>query len=129
MRLLLISSILVACLSVTSATLEVQPESNKASTFEIVQDFRTPKNIMFSCMYGGSSHMSWVLSILHELSNRGHSLHFLTRVNICFHLKKKAFYLIRLLSRMIMYVFQQIIHISRLNLLDLFIKRKKKESF
>lgn len=92
MRLLLISSILAACLQLTSATLEVQPEGNKASTFEIVQDFRTPKNIMFSCMYGGSSHMSWVLSILDELSNRGHSPHFLTRVKHLISFKQKTLF-------------------------------------
>ncbi|KAG2213470.1 hypothetical protein INT47_009144 [Mucor saturninus] len=48
------------------------------STFEISPNFRSPKNILFSCMYGGSSHVSWVISILDELSLRGHTTFYLT---------------------------------------------------
>ncbi|KAI9244531.1 hypothetical protein EDC94DRAFT_629544 [Helicostylum pulchrum] len=50
-----------------------------SSTFVISPDFRTPKNIMFSCLYGGSSHISWVIEILDELSRRGHTTSFLTK--------------------------------------------------
>ncbi|GAA5806586.1 hypothetical protein HPULCUR_012126 [Helicostylum pulchrum] len=50
-----------------------------SSMFIISQDFRIPKNIMFSCFYGGSSHVSWVIEILDELSRRGHNTFFLTK--------------------------------------------------
>jgi mevalonate pyrophosphate decarboxylase len=48
--------------------------------FELVENFREPKNIMFSAMMGGSSHVVWVLSILQELTERGHDVTFYTRV-------------------------------------------------
>jgi hypothetical protein len=66
-------------LLLTSAVVGSTPSSDE-SIFELVQNFRESKNIMFSCMYGGSSHVVWVLSILEELSNRGHSTFFITRV-------------------------------------------------
>lgn len=50
------------------------------TTVELVDSFRTSKNIMFSCMYGGSSHVIWVLTILEELSHRGHSTFYQTKV-------------------------------------------------
>jgi hypothetical protein len=53
---------------------------NQQAVFELVEDFREPKNIMFSVMMGGSSHAVWVLSILQELIERGHNATFYTRV-------------------------------------------------
>lgn len=53
-----------------------------SATFEISPNFRSAKNVMFSCMYGGSSHVSWVMTILEELSLRGHSAFYLTRVKL-----------------------------------------------
>ncbi|KAI8096025.1 hypothetical protein BDF21DRAFT_442140 [Thamnidium elegans] len=52
-----------------------------SSTFVLSPDFRAPKNIMFSCFYGGSSHVTWVIEILDELSRRGHTTFFLTKEN------------------------------------------------
>ncbi|GAA5811398.1 hypothetical protein MFLAVUS_004833 [Mucor flavus] len=49
-----------------------------SSTFSIFPDFRVPKNVMFNCLYGGSSHVSWVIDILDELSRRGHTTFYLT---------------------------------------------------
>ncbi|KAG1448890.1 hypothetical protein G6F56_008814 [Rhizopus delemar] len=42
------------------------------STFDLTPDYHVPKTIMFSCSIGGSSHVQWVLSILEELTSRGH---------------------------------------------------------
>jgi hypothetical protein len=53
----------------------------QSSTFEMFQDFRQPKRILFSCTRGGSSHVHWVISILNELDSRGHNTSFLTKVN------------------------------------------------
>lgn len=89
------------CISVTAAILSlstVNAEINAAghedvTTYQVTDNFRTSKNILFSCMYGGSSHVNWVLTILEELSNRGHSTFFQTKVFtcmqfICTHLKR-----------------------------------------
>lgn len=50
---------------------------------ETLQSFRRPKNIAFAVFAGGSSHTEWVLSIMEELSERGHHTTYLTRV--CIH--------------------------------------------
>lgn len=51
-----------------------------ASSIVLSPDFRSPKRIMFSSFYGGSSHVAWVVEILDELSRRGHSTFFVTNV-------------------------------------------------
>ncbi|KAI9496739.1 hypothetical protein BDB00DRAFT_808570 [Zychaea mexicana] len=38
--------------------------------------FRSPRNVLFAVVAGGSSHTSWVAQILNELSKRGHSITF-----------------------------------------------------
>ncbi|KAG1316825.1 hypothetical protein G6F62_013256 [Rhizopus arrhizus] len=48
-------------------------------TFQLALDYRVPKNIAFSCHFGGSSPIMWVLSILEELAARGHHTTFYTR--------------------------------------------------
>ncbi|KAG0904724.1 hypothetical protein G6F33_012713 [Rhizopus arrhizus] len=48
-------------------------------TFQLALDYRVPKNIAFSCHFGGSSPVMWVLSILEELAARGHHTTFYTR--------------------------------------------------
>ncbi|KAG1409239.1 hypothetical protein G6F58_009385 [Rhizopus delemar] len=48
-------------------------------TFQLALDYHVPKNIVFSCYFGGSSHIVWVLSILEELAARGHHTTFYTR--------------------------------------------------
>ncbi|KAK4510984.1 Ubiquinone biosynthesis protein coq9, mitochondrial [Mucor velutinosus] len=45
---------------------------------ELVETFREPKNILFSSNFGGASHVKWVLTILDELSQRGHNVTFVT---------------------------------------------------
>ncbi|PHZ15719.1 UDP-Glycosyltransferase/glycogen phosphorylase [Rhizopus microsporus ATCC 52813] len=53
--------------------------SAEQTTFDLEPDFRTQKNILFSCSAGGSSHIVWVLSILEELQVRGHHTIYYTR--------------------------------------------------
>ncbi|CAO3700081.1 hypothetical protein G6F70_001031 [Rhizopus microsporus] len=48
-------------------------------TFDLIANFREPKNILFACNIGGSSHIVWVLEILEELAARGHHVSFYTR--------------------------------------------------
>ncbi|KAF7727862.1 hypothetical protein EC973_006975 [Apophysomyces ossiformis] len=50
-----------------------------AQAGELIEDFRTPKNIMFAGLMGGSSHINWVLNIVDELAERGHNVTYLTR--------------------------------------------------
>jgi hypothetical protein len=52
-----------------------------ASTLELKESFREPKNILFGSVGGGSSHINWVLNILEELANRGHNITFVTHVS------------------------------------------------
>ncbi|EIE90235.1 hypothetical protein RO3G_14946 [Rhizopus delemar RA 99-880] len=49
------------------------------NSFQLALDYHVPKNIAFSCHFGGSSHVVWVLSILEELAARGHHTIFYTR--------------------------------------------------
>ncbi|KAG0775357.1 hypothetical protein G6F22_013361 [Rhizopus arrhizus] len=49
------------------------------NSFQLALDYHVPKNIVFSCHFGGSSHIVWVLSILEELAARGHHTTFYTR--------------------------------------------------
>lgn len=46
----------------------------------LIENYNEPKHIMFMTTFGGSSHVSWVLSILDELSKRGHKITYVTRV-------------------------------------------------
>lgn len=75
-----ITSIFVAASSVFSSSNE--ENTSTATTFEIIENYRERKNIMFSAMFGGSSHIVWVLEILEQLSSRGHSTFYVTRVII-----------------------------------------------
>ena len=45
------------------------------------QNEHASKNIAFFAPFGGSSHISWVLSIGNELAMRGHNFTFLTVVS------------------------------------------------
>ncbi|KAG1052599.1 hypothetical protein G6F43_005272 [Rhizopus delemar] len=45
----------------------------------LIENYNEPKHIMFMTTFGGSSHVSWVLSILDELSKRGHKITYVTR--------------------------------------------------
>lgn len=68
-------------LLISSVFASIAAVDDSASTFEVLDSFREPKNIAFSAMMGGSSHNVWVLSILNELAtNRGHKAFFVTRV-------------------------------------------------
>ncbi|KAI9304333.1 hypothetical protein BJ944DRAFT_231386 [Cunninghamella echinulata] len=46
---------------------------------ELVENYRTSKNILFAATVGGSTHVNWVLSILKELEQRGHNVTFVTK--------------------------------------------------
>lgn len=48
----------------------------------LTETYHEPKHIMFMSTFGGSSHVSWVLTILDELSKRGHKITYVTRVRI-----------------------------------------------
>jgi hypothetical protein len=61
--------------------------SANVDNLEMIQTFRKPKNIAFSALLGGASHINWVLSILDELITRNHTAYFITRVIINFILK------------------------------------------
>ncbi|GAN09882.1 UDP-glucosyl transferase family protein [Mucor ambiguus] len=50
-----------------------------ANQLEMLQTFREPKNIAFSALMGGASHINWVLSILDELTTRNHTTFFVTK--------------------------------------------------
>jgi hypothetical protein len=50
--------------------------------------FRSPKNIAFATLGGGSSHHIWVLELLEELHRRGHSVSFHSKVSKSCHQKK-----------------------------------------
>ncbi|KAK4510665.1 Phosphatidylinositol-4-phosphate 5-kinase [Mucor velutinosus] len=69
---------LVACclmaVSLVACALNQEGASNAT-----LQTFRQPKKIAFSVFSGGSSHANWVLSIIEELSKRGHITTFLTK--------------------------------------------------
>ncbi|KAI9008820.1 hypothetical protein CLU79DRAFT_800131 [Phycomyces nitens] len=54
-------------------------ETKSLEELELVQDFRVPKNIAFSCFSGGSSHVNWVMLIMDELAERGHNSIYITR--------------------------------------------------
>ncbi|KAI8884523.1 glycosyltransferase family 1 protein [Backusella circina FSU 941] len=45
----------------------------------LTETYFQPKNIGFVCAIGGSSHTTWVLTILDELADRGHNVTFLTK--------------------------------------------------
>jgi len=75
MKLLLSLALLVSSCNLASC-------SPNQQVSESLQSFRQPKNIAFCVSGGGSSHIEWVLSIMEELSNRGHITTFLTRVRI-----------------------------------------------
>ncbi|KAG1446902.1 hypothetical protein G6F56_009427 [Rhizopus delemar] len=45
----------------------------------LTETYHEPKHIMFMSTFGGSSHVSWVLTILDELSKRGHKITYVTR--------------------------------------------------
>ncbi|KAI9274176.1 hypothetical protein BY458DRAFT_569913 [Sporodiniella umbellata] len=45
----------------------------------LLDNYSESKHIMFMSTFGGSSHVSWVLSILDELSKRGHRITYVTR--------------------------------------------------
>ncbi|KAI9482826.1 MAG: hypothetical protein EXX96DRAFT_518686 [Benjaminiella poitrasii] len=66
---------------VASSALESQQRQliQQSSRFEVEQTFRKPKRVAFSVLFGGSSHVNWVLSILDELTNRGHSAYFIAK--------------------------------------------------
>lgn len=56
----------------------------ESTTFDMPQGFRETKKVLFSAMVGGSSHVHWVVSILDELSSRGHNTSFITKVIVYF---------------------------------------------
>jgi hypothetical protein len=62
--------------------------SASLATFEnnrvlsLSESYDQPKNIGFAGFVGGSSHYTWVLTILDELKDRGHNVTFFTKVCI-----------------------------------------------
>ncbi|KAL7313971.1 hypothetical protein PS15m_007636 [Mucor circinelloides] len=74
MKLLL--SLLSSCLMATHIVASTPDQRANNATWP---SFRQPKKIAFNVFSGGSSHTNWVLSILEELSIRGHTTTFLTK--------------------------------------------------
>ncbi|KAG1139238.1 hypothetical protein G6F37_010086 [Rhizopus arrhizus] len=74
MKLLILSFTLLSVASYISSGMATGED-----TFHLALDYHVPKNIVFSCYFGGSSHVVWVLSILEELAARGHHTTFYTR--------------------------------------------------
>jgi hypothetical protein len=56
------------------------PVASEDNLISLTETYFEPKNIGFFCALGGSSHTSWVLTILDELAERGHNVTFLTKV-------------------------------------------------
>ncbi|CAO3621819.1 unnamed protein product [Cunninghamella blakesleeana] len=50
-----------------------------ATPVELVENYRTSKNVLFIASVGGSTHVNWVLYILKELEQRGHNVTFVTK--------------------------------------------------
>jgi hypothetical protein len=81
LRILLgITSFFALASSVLGSDEQRRQQEPQTSTFEIVENYSDPRNILFGAMHGGSSHINWVLEILEELSSRGHSTFYITRV-------------------------------------------------
>ncbi|KAG0927358.1 hypothetical protein G6F30_012745 [Rhizopus arrhizus] len=74
MKLLILSFALLSVASYISSGMTAGENS-----FQLALDYHVPKSIVFSCHFGGSSHIVWVLSILEELAARGHHTTFYTR--------------------------------------------------
>ncbi|KAL0140547.1 glycosyltransferase family 1 protein [Mucor lusitanicus] len=71
-------SLIASCLMAASLVASV-PDQGEGASNTTLQTFRQPKNIAFSVFSGGSSHANWALSIIEELSKRGHATIFLTK--------------------------------------------------
>jgi hypothetical protein len=65
---------------IASSVIGSEKEQQQQQAFELFENYGEPKNILFSALYGGSSHVNWVLNILQELSSRGHTASYITRV-------------------------------------------------
>ncbi|CAO3664344.1 unnamed protein product [Rhizopus stolonifer] len=65
----------IAALTAASLLLCSQSQAKEM----LIEDYMEPKHIVFMCMYGGSSNVNWVLSVLNELSKRGHKITYVTR--------------------------------------------------
>ncbi|KAI8066779.1 hypothetical protein BC940DRAFT_333788 [Gongronella butleri] len=60
-------AVLYACFVVTVPALE------------LLETYASPRTILFAATIGGSSHVNWVLEILQQLEERGHTTAFVTR--------------------------------------------------
>jgi hypothetical protein len=84
MRKPLISILLLLFASVLSGSFAGALNSDAAPTNQpqqqLLPTYPSPKNILFACSIGGSSHANWVLEILKNLESRGHSVTFATKV-------------------------------------------------
>lgn len=91
--LAIVGSSLSQLVSAINEKTEVQQilQIEESVTFDMPQDFRETKKVLFSAMFGGSSHVHWVISILDELSSRGHNTSFITKVTILISSKLKSF--------------------------------------
>lgn len=53
-----------------------------AQTLEPTYSIDSHKNVAFFAVFGGSSHINWVLNIMDELGSRGHNATFITSVSL-----------------------------------------------
>ncbi|KAI8878504.1 glycosyltransferase family 1 protein [Backusella circina FSU 941] len=54
-------------------------ETSMDNLLSLTESYNEPKNIGFAGFVGGSSHYTWVLTILDELKDRGHNVTFFTK--------------------------------------------------
>ncbi|CAO3684199.1 unnamed protein product [Rhizopus stolonifer] len=71
-----LSTLSLALLSVASY---ISFGSTEETLAELTPTYHEPKNILFGCDIGGSSHVTWVLAILEEMTARGHQTFFSTK--------------------------------------------------
>lgn len=72
-----LASLTLSSGSFHSAHAAIQPPTQKDL---LLENYEQPKNIMFASMFGGASHVTWMLDILDELYKRGHNITFVTKV-------------------------------------------------
>lgn len=69
-------------LSLLLASLLVGSNADLVDMKANFRDLYGHKNVVFGATIGGSSHITWALSIGEELAMRGHNVSFLTAVSI-----------------------------------------------
>ncbi|KAI8887256.1 glycosyltransferase family 1 protein [Backusella circina FSU 941] len=75
----MIKKLVFSLLSASLLSLSLLSTATAAEQATIFQTFREPKNIGFAGGMSGSSHYTWVLTIMDELAERGHKIIFFSK--------------------------------------------------